>query len=336
MGFNMLELLNNSSEENKKSEKIARFKTIQINVNDLIPSGENFYSTDEEELKSLKDSIEIFGVQQNLVVKRVDGGKYEIIAGHRRYLALKKLVEEGKQQFEYAPCKVEIEEDSIKDKLLLLITNSTARQLTDWEKTQQAEKLKELLVKYKKKEKLPGRVREIIADILNTSPTQVARMESIPKNLTEDFKQEFKEEKVNISTAYEISKLPQDQQEEILKEYEEKGNISIKDVKEKEKFLNWLWDFEFNLFGIPVPDKVFFLNISPEISIKLMEARKNKFTQETQKDIHENDKNHLSDSYKNACELISKYGWDEIVCTRNEELRSIDDIHEEIYKKIKS
>jgi dTMP kinase len=108
----------------------------------------------------------------------------------------------------------------------------------------------------------------------------------------------------------------------------------IKDVKEKEKFLNWLWDFEFNLFGIPVPDKVFFLNISPEISIKLMEARKNKFTQEEQKDIHEKDKNHLSDSYKNACELISKYGWDEIVCTRNEELRSIDDIHEEIYKKI--
>jgi len=235
MGFNMLELLNNSSEENKKSEKIARFKTIQINVNDLTPSGENFYSTAEEELKSLKDSIEIFGVQQNLVVKKVevDGGKYEIIAGHRRYLALKKLVEEGKLQFEYAPCKVEIEEDSIKDKLLLLITNSTARQLTDWEKTQQAEKLKELLIEYKKKEKLPGRVREIIADILNTSPTQVARMESISKNLTEDFKQEFKEEKVNISTAYELSKLPQDQQEEILKEYEEKGNISIKDVKEK-------------------------------------------------------------------------------------------------------
>ena len=53
------------------------------------------------------------------------------------------------------------------------------------------------------------------------------------RNLTEDFKQEFKEEKVNISTAYELSKLPQEQQEEILKEYEEKGKISIKDVKEK-------------------------------------------------------------------------------------------------------
>lgn len=233
--FNMLELLNNSSEENenKKTERVARFKTIQINIDDLIPSEENFYSTDEEELKNLKNSIEIFGVQQNLVVKKLDNGKYEIIAGHRRYLALKRLVEEGKQQFVYAPCKVENEEDSIKDKLLLLITNSTARQLTDWEKTQQAERLKELLIEYKKKEKLPGRVREVIADILNTSPTQIARMESISKNLAEEFKQEFKEDKVNISTAYELSKLEQDQQEEILKEYKEKGNVSIKDVKEK-------------------------------------------------------------------------------------------------------
>lgn len=87
--------------------------------------------------------------------------------------------------------------------------------------------------------------------------------------------------------------------------------------------------------AVPVPDKVFFLNIPPDISIKLTEARKNKFTQEVQKDIHEKDKNHLIDSYQNACELISKYGWDEIICTKNEELRSIDDIHEEIYQKVK-
>lgn len=232
-GFNMLELLNNNSKEDQSnsSDKVSKFRTNQINVNDLVPSNENFYSTNEEELKNLKDSIEIFGIQQNLVVKKITNDKYEIIAGHRRYLALKKLVEEGKQQFKYAPCKVENEEDSIKDKLLLLITNSTARQLTDWEKTQQAEKIKELLIEYKKKEKLPGRVREIIADILNTSPTQVARMESISKNLTEEFKQEFKEDKVNISAAYEISKLPQEQQEEVFKEYEDKGNISIQDVK---------------------------------------------------------------------------------------------------------
>ncbi len=233
--FNMLDLLNNNSKDSKINniEKSIKFRTSQIDINNLVPSEENFYSTKEEELKELKDSIEIFGVQQNLVVKKIGNDKYEIIAGHRRYLALKKLYGEGKEQFRYAPCKVESEEDSIKDKLLLLITNSTARQLTDWEKTQQAEKLKELLVEYKKKEKLPGRVREIVADILNTSATQVARMESIAKNLTEEIKEQFKNGDLGITGAYEASKLPEEDQHEIAKKISNGEAVKSKDIKDK-------------------------------------------------------------------------------------------------------
>ncbi|MBN1055701.1 chromosome partitioning protein ParB [Clostridium botulinum] len=233
--FNMLELLNNNSKDSKINniEKSIKFRTSQIEIDDLVPSEENFYSTKEEDLKELKDSIEIFGVQQNLVVKKIENDKYEIIAGHRRYLALKKLYGEGKEQFRYAPCKVENEEDSIKGKLLLLITNSTARQLTDWEKTQQAEKLKELLIEYKKKEKLPGRVREIVADILNTSATQVARMESIAKNLTEEIKEQFKNGDLGITGAYEASKLPEEDQHEIAKKISNGEAVKSKDIKDK-------------------------------------------------------------------------------------------------------
>ncbi|MGN2369281.1 ParB/RepB/Spo0J family partition protein [Clostridium cagae] len=229
--FNMMDLLNNRSKE-KTTENLS-FKTKEIDIDNLVPSEENFYSTKEEDLKELKDSIEIFGVQQNLVVKKIENDKYEIIAGHRRYLALKKLYGEGKEQFRYAPCKVENEEDSIKDKLLLLITNSTARQLTDWEKTQQVEKLKELLVEYKKKEKLPGRVREIVADILNTSATQVARMESIAKNLTEEIKEQFKNGDLGITGAYEASKLPEEDQHEISKKISNGEAVKSKDIKDK-------------------------------------------------------------------------------------------------------
>ncbi|MBE5812845.1 MAG: thymidylate kinase [Clostridiales bacterium] len=107
----------------------------------------------------------------------------------------------------------------------------------------------------------------------------------------------------------------------------------IKDKDEKEKFLTWLWDFEFNMFGLPVPDKVFFLNISPDVSHKLIEERKNKFSGETQKDIHENNMEYLEATYKNACELIEKYKWTEITCVKDGNLRTIDDIHEEIYSK---
>ncbi|KIL06879.1 ParB protein [Clostridium botulinum] len=233
--FNMLDLLNNNSKDSKINniEKSIKFRTSQIDIDDLVPSEENFYSTKEEDLKELKDSIEIFGVQQNLVVKKIKNDKYEIIAGHRRYLALKRLYGEGKEQFRYAPCKIESEEDSIKDKLLLLITNSTSRQLTDWEKTQQAEKLKELLVEYKKKEKLPGRVREIVADILNTSATQVARMESIAKNLTEEIKEQFKNGDLGITGAYEASKLPEADQQEIAKKISNGEVVKSRDIKDK-------------------------------------------------------------------------------------------------------
>lgn len=108
----------------------------------------------------------------------------------------------------------------------------------------------------------------------------------------------------------------------------------IDDIKEKDKFLNWLWDFEFNMFGIPVPDKVFFLNISTEVSEKLMAERENKFSHEKEKDIHESNKEYLNKIYKNAEYLIKKFNWDEIKCEINGALRSIDDIHEEIYSKV--
>ena len=47
----------------------------------------------------------------------------------------------------------------------------------------------------------------------------------------------------------------------------------ISDKEEREKFLNWLWDFEFNLYGLPVPTKAFFLNMPTEYAVKLMENR---------------------------------------------------------------
>lgn len=109
----------------------------------------------------------------------------------------------------------------------------------------------------------------------------------------------------------------------------------IRDFDEREKFLDWLWDFEFNLLGLPIPDKVFFLNMPPDYSKKLIENRNNKFTGESKKDIHENDSKHIIDSYNTACSLIRKYSWHEVVCVKSNELRAIEDIHEEIYKAIK-
>lgn len=109
----------------------------------------------------------------------------------------------------------------------------------------------------------------------------------------------------------------------------------IKDDTEREKFLNWLWDFEFNLYGLPVPNEVFFLNMPVEKSIELMKNRENKFTHNVEKDIHESDENHLKDAYASACDVAKKYDWYEIKCVKDGKIRTIDDIHKEIYEEIK-
>ncbi|MDU7904519.1 MAG: deoxynucleoside kinase [Peptostreptococcaceae bacterium] len=107
------------------------------------------------------------------------------------------------------------------------------------------------------------------------------------------------------------------------------------DENERDKFINWLFDYEFNLYKIPEPDCVVFLNVPIEYSKKLMENRKNKFTGEDKKDIHESDISYLSKSYENSLYIANKYNWNKINCIENENLRSIESIHEEIYNIVK-
>lgn len=233
--FNVFDMLNSNSQELGNKEENA----VMLSIFDIEESESNFYST--ADVDDLADSIEMLGIQQNLVVKKLEDGKYRLIAGHRRRLACLKLTEEGKKDFEFVPCIIDTSNDPVKEKLILILTNSTARELSDYEKVEQARQLKELLTEYKKEHKVPGRVRELIAGALNVSSTQVARMDSISNNLSEDLKKEFKEEKINISTAYEISGLDSEQQKEVYKQAKEKEsngdtfNISLKEIKERKK-----------------------------------------------------------------------------------------------------
>lgn len=255
-GFDLNSLLNGKSkgaagqtqEQTAAGQAIAifDFEVAMLDVEDLMPSKDNFYST--ENIDELAVSIELAGgIEQNLVVKPEAHGKYEVIAGHRRRLAALKLVAEGKEEYRKVPCRIKKESDEIKDRLALIFTNSTARQLTDWEKVQQAKELKEVLTEYKKalqeenkdkpkeeREKM-GRIREIVAQMLNTSTTQIGRMEAIDNNLSTEFKQELERGNIGISTAHELSRLNEEDQANAYKQYEEKGELHIKDVKQEQK-----------------------------------------------------------------------------------------------------
>lgn len=110
----------------------------------------------------------------------------------------------------------------------------------------------------------------------------------------------------------------------------------IDNIEERKKFLDWIWDFEFNLYGLPIPTEVFLLKMPPEVSLELMKDRENKFTHESKKDIHERDKNHIIDSFNAACSVAVDYNWYTIECVKDGNIRTIEDIHEEIFREIKT
>ncbi|MDP4125383.1 MAG: deoxynucleoside kinase [Bacillota bacterium] len=103
---------------------------------------------------------------------------------------------------------------------------------------------------------------------------------------------------------------------------------------DRNNYLNWLWDLEFTKFKLPVPDCVIFLNVHPSYSQKLINERPNKLG-EKEKDIHERNYEYLVHSYNNACEIGALYGWSSVNCVQEDQLRSIEEIHADVYKLVK-
>lgn len=191
-----------------------------IDVDDLVPSEDNFYSMSAiDELAAL---IELSGgVKQPALVVPLGGGKYKVIAGHRRRLASLQLVKQGKEAYRKMLCMVDADErepgadaDELRaiDEAILLIATNSQREKTDWDKVQEATRLRELLDQKRRFEKIPGETRKLIAEQLGTTPAQVGRYDSIAKHLIAAFKTWLEEGKINISVAYELSTMNEREQ----------------------------------------------------------------------------------------------------------------------------
>ena len=95
-----------------------------------------------------------------------------------------------------------------------------------------------------------------------------------------------------------------------------------------ESFLDWLFDFEYNKLGIPVPDCVIYLNVDPQVSQALMTARYS--GDESKKDIHERDLAYLKHSREAAQYCAEKLGWLTVDCCRDGQMLPIEEIHKRI------
>ena len=107
----------------------------------------------------------------------------------------------------------------------------------------------------------------------------------------------------------------------------------IKDLNELDEFLNWLEDFEYGKLKLPKPDKILFLDVPIEISMKLARQRAELKNGQSQ-DIQEKDDNHLIQAYNRGKYVAQKFDWLVIDCSKQDYIKSIDEIHEDILTKL--
>lgn len=114
---------------------------------------------------------------------------------------------------------------------------------------------------------------------------------------------------VSANAVHQLSKLPKE---------------------EWEKFLSWLWEYEFDKLGLPMPDMTLYLLVPPEISLELVDKRGEK------KDIHELDTEYMQKCFEAGKYAADKLGFEKVDCCENGAMRAREDIASEIFEKVKN
>lgn len=227
---------------NTRSEDIK-----MIDIAELHESDDNFFIVSRVE--ELAESIHgQGGIKENLIVRPLESGGYEIISGHRRRAAVQYLIDKGEDISHFLPCLIQ-NYDSEESKLLdLILMNTTARQLSDSELMQSYETINNILKEKKSLGEKFGKTREKLAEILAVSSAQVGKMQNVEKNAIEPIKEAVKNGNISISTANEIAKLDEESQKELAstsdlsevkpKEIKKKKNTNKKESKKVDTSIN--------------------------------------------------------------------------------------------------
>lgn len=108
---------------------------------------------------------------------------------------------------------------------------------------------------------------------------------------------------------------------------------SSKEPPEKrEDFLHWLYDFEYNKLGLPRPDLTLYLDVPTDFTEKMMRSRE--AATGSHADIHEQDMTYLATCREMGRAAAGYYGWTMVSCVKDGKMRTIENIHEEIYRHV--
>lgn len=219
-----------ANENVKKVETHPQRVTKWIHYTKLCDHPEQYCNEkNKEEIIQLARLIEACSqVLDNVLCRKINDDQYEIISGHKRRRACKYLVEEeGKEEYGFIPCYVEIISD-VQAEFQMYVSNSYHEE-SDYEKMHKLGRMKSLLEKHP--EEFPklqtGRMVERLARELHISKTTTGEFLKMSKNLGENAKTAFKGGVINKSAAFEMAALPEEEQNKLL----DAGVTAQKDIK---------------------------------------------------------------------------------------------------------
>lgn len=303
-------LLNEASQAMKTSKE---FNIIPIDINLIDPSEDN-NGMSLDDIDELAQSILENGMDQNLVVIPKADGHYKLMTGHRRRLALLRLVNEGHIEFSQVPCLVKnldnIKFDisqSAKEKFALITTNLQNRNRTLADNLHLMKLADDVFEELKKAGVDTGKRREWVANQLGVSPSTVRDLTAIEKKATPEVKKAIEENKIPLTAATEIVQHPEEQQNEILKTSAEQDEpISVETVK-----------------------KILKKKTTSAQKTPVVKKTKQSYADELEKDTDSFISN-LRAQKKNAkTAMLNKTDYDKIVAAQNiiyKQLQKIDDI----------
>ena len=235
MAFDLSAMLKEVSESDTGREQIEYIRL------DLLDSDKkNFYALSE--VPALADNIATVGLQQPLRVRKHPEaeGKYMIVSGHRRRAALELLAKDEPERWTEVPCIVQREAVSpALQQLQLIYANSGTRKLSSSDMNEQAAQVEKLLYQLQQEgHEFPGRMRDHVAKVMQTTNTKLATLKKIREHLAECWKPSYKKGELSESTAYELTKLSDDDQQLIF------------DVKKSTgKNIRWLYADDVKLYA---------------------------------------------------------------------------------------
>lgn len=207
MSFDLADVLKGVSNLDTGREQI---EYIRLDLIDSDPN--NFYQLSA--IDDLAANIATVGLQQPIRVRKLDNGRYITVSGHRRRAAMELLAKDAPEQWQEIPCIVE--RDTVSpalQQLRLIYANANTRAMTSAELGEQAAQVEKLLYQLKEEGyEFPGRMRDHVAQAVNTSKTKLARLKVIRANLIPQFMRLWEQNSLRESVAYTLAGQSQERQ----------------------------------------------------------------------------------------------------------------------------